>query len=427
MGFRLRLFLGVSIAVLLSAALYGVLGFLAFRSNLEHEREESLESFTQAAISSVDVSGSRPVFAFDEMNQAVFEEYSTSRFRVSKDNQTVLEFRGAFPVSASGWLIEQVALENGFTLDVAFSTEESSNALHNYWRTTALALPISLAFALLLSYFLQRLLLKPMRDLRNATAVLSKQSIPEPVEVPPGNDELSQLAESFNRMTLSLQAFIERERSFTRYASHELRTPLSNLRVLIEGAQKNLFSPEEVWSKLEDNLKRMEGILSGLLTLTRSPKLNPEPVLVDALIQEVIGNLNTTVRSRISYTPNKNSLIALGQDDLVKNVITNLVNNGLKYSEGNVAVTATETKQNVTITISDQGSGVPSEALTKLTEPFFRVDTRKGGLGLGLALVKHIVEAMQGRLELKNLDPGFQATVYLPHADIKKTKETVYA
>jgi signal transduction histidine kinase len=266
-----------------------------------------------------------------------------------------------------------------------------------------------------------------MRDLRNATAVLSKQSIPEPVEVPPGNDELSQLAESFNRMTLSLQAFIERERSFTRYASHELRTPLSNLRVLIEGAQKNLFSPEEVWSKLEDNLKRMEGILGGLLTLTRSPKLNPEPVLVDALVQEVIGNLNTILRSRIHYTPSKSSPIALGQDDLVKNVITNLINNGLKYSEGNVAVTVTETKQNVTITISDEGKGVPSEALSKLTEPFFRVDTRKGGLGLGLALVKHIVEAMQGHLELKNLNPGFQATVHLPHADIKRSKDPVYA
>jgi signal transduction histidine kinase len=424
MGFRLRLFLGVSIAVLLSAALYGVFGFIAFKRNLDHDRKESLSSFKQAAISSVDVSGS-PRFTFDEMNQAVLDEYSSSRFRVLKDNQTVLEFRGAFPENATGWLFEQVALENAYTLELAFSTEESAEALSNYWRTTSLSLPIALGFALLLSFFLQRFLLKPMRDLRNATAVLSKQSIPEPIDVPAGNDELSQLAESFNRMTISLQAFIDRERSFTRYASHELRTPLSNLRVLIEGAQKNLFTPEEVWSKLEDNLKRMEGILSGLLTLTRSPKLNPEPVLIEMLLQEVIGGLPATSHSRICFVNPNHSYIALGQDDLIKNVISNLVNNSLKYSQDKIRLELSETKHDVCITITDQGPGVPTQVLSKLTEPFFRVDTRKGGLGLGLALVKHIVEAMQGRLELKNLQPGFQAIVYLPHAE-QKTKETLY-
>ncbi len=427
MGFRLRLFLGVSIAVLLSAALYGVFGFIAFKRNLDHDRDESLSSFKQAAISSVDVSGSRPTFTFDEMNQAVLEEYSSSRFRVLKDNQTLLEFGGAFPENVTGWLIEKTSLENNYTLEVAFSTGESSEALSNYWRTTMLALPIALGFALLLSFFLQRLLLKPIRDLRNATTVLSRQSIPEPIDVPAGNDDLSQLAESFNRMTSSLQAFIDRERSFTRYASHELRTPLSNLKVLIEGAQKQLFTPEEVWPKLEDNLKRMEGILSGLLTLTRSPKLNPEPVLLEALLQEVIASLPTTSRQRIDFQNPKNSTIALGQDDLVKNVLSNLVNNSLKYSQGTVFIEISETKQNVLITVTDQGQGVPAEALAKLTEPFFRVDTRKGGLGLGLALVKHITEAMQGTFELKNLNPGFQAIVHLPLADMKKTKETLYA
>ena len=427
MGFRLRLFLGVSIAVLLSAALYGIFGFIAFKRNLDLDRSESLSSFKQAAISSVDISGQRPTFTFNEMNQAVLEEYSSSRFRVLKNNQTLLEFRGAFPENVTGWLIEKTSLENNYTLEVAFSTGESNEALSNYWRTTLLALPIALGFALLLSFFLQRLLLKPIRDLRNATTVLSRQAIPEPIDVPAGNDELSQLAESFNRMTGSLQAFIERERSFTRYASHELRTPLSNLKVLVEGAQKQLFTPEEVWPKLEDNLKRMEGILSGLLTLTRSPKLNPEPVLLEPLIQEVIGSLATSLGSRVCYQKPKTSLIALGQDDLIKNIISNLVNNGLKYSQGKVFIEISETKQNVLITVTDQGQGVPLEALAKLTEPFFRIDTRKGGLGLGLALVKHITEAMQGRLELKNLNPGFQAVVYLPQADLKLSKESLYA
>lgn len=426
MGFRLRLFLGVSVTVLLSAALYGTFGFIAFKRDIDLDRQESLSSFKQAAISSIDLSGTQPVYSFNEMNQAVFEEYSSSRFRVRQGEQILLEFRGTFPVNSTGWLIEQVALKDDYTLDLAFSTEESSQALNYYWRTTLLALPVTLGFALLLSFLLQRFLLKPLRDLRNATTVLSRQNIPAPIKVPPGNDDLSQLAHSFNLMTDSLKAFIDRERSFTRYASHELRTPLSNFRVLIEGAQKELFTPEQTWPKLEENLRRMEGILSGLLTLTRSPNLTPEPVLLEPLIKEVIAALPNHLRNRVMFQFSPHAPIALGQDDLIKNILTNLIGNALKYSQGEITLQLAETKQNIQIIIIDQGHGVPAEALAKLTEPFFRVDTRKGGLGLGLALVKHIVEAMQGKLEFKNLDPGFQVTVFLPHA-VKQSKEALYA
>lgn len=431
MGFRARLALGMSVAVLLTAAVYGLLGFIAFKSTLDRDREESVASFRQAAISSVDVSGDRPIFQLDEMNQAVFEEYSSSRFRVLQAEQVVLEFRGAFPLDTIGWFIERVPLDNNYTLETAFNTLESTEALNAYWRTTLLALPIALGVALLLSFFLQRFLLKPMRDLRNATAVLSRQAIPEPIDVPAGNDELSQLAESFNRMTSSMQAFIDRERSFTRYASHELRTPLSNFRVLIEGAQKDLFTPQEAWPKLEETLKRMEGMLNGLLTLTRSPQLNPEPVLLEPLIQEVFAALAKPTKTRVVYESQDNSLLVLGQDDLIKNIISNLLSNALKYTEGHVYLNISENKDHVYISVRDQGLGVPPEVLEKITEPFFRVDSRKGGLGLGLALVKHIALAMQGELILKNLSPGFEATVRLPSIALDnvsaKDKESIYA
>jgi signal transduction histidine kinase len=410
MSFRLRLFIGVGVAVLLTAVVYGVLGYLAFKRSIDASTNESLDSFKQAVLASLDLSSSRPTLVPNDAARAVFDEYSNSRFRLSRFNRILLEFRGALPETSSDWQFETVTLDNNYRLELAFNVAENREALNSYVRTALLALPAALGLAILLAFILQRVFLRPVRDLTKATRLLSQQAMPEPVVVPPGNDELSQLAESFNRMTTSLQAFLERERSFTRYASHELRTPLSNMRVLIEGMKKGLMTPESTYPQLEETMKRMESILSGLLTLTRSVVVDLEPVMLSNVMTSVLTELPQEKRSRVRLTSQVSSIV-LGRDDLIKQVLSNVLGNALKYSSDAVDVRLEETGDKVLLSVRDYGEGVPPEVLPKLTEPFFRVDKRKGGLGLGLALVKHIMASLKGDFTLTNTHPGLEATV----------------
>jgi signal transduction histidine kinase len=432
MSFRWRLFLGVGLAVLLTATVYGFLGYFAFKQSLDSVTSNSFQSFKRAALASWDMSGEHPTLALSDSSRAVFAEYSTSRFRLVRTNEPPYEVLGEFPQTLTGWLYERHVLEGGYTLEVAFNTTENQSALRSYIRTTLAALPVALGLAVLFAFLLQRIFMRPIKDLQRATQQLSSQAIPAPIAVPEGSDELSQLAESFNRMTTSLQAFIERERSFTRYASHELRTPLANMRVLIEGMQRGITTPEEAYPQLEDTMKRMEGILSGLLTLTRSPQLTPEPVMLEDVVKQVINSLCVTEQTRVHFQQLASSVV-LGREDLLRQIISNLIHNALKYSTESVEVRLEEAASEARLIVRDYGPGVPSESLEKLTDPFFRVDKRKGGLGLGLALVKHIVTSLKGTLIVHNSHPGLEATVTLPKASLgelkamKDTKVSSYA
>jgi signal transduction histidine kinase len=438
MSFRWRLFIGVTAAVLLTAAVYGFLGYFAFRNSLDGATEKSMDAFEQSVLNALDVSGRRPTLKTNEAARTVLSDYGTSRFRVLRPNTTPTEFGGAFPEASREWQTKRIPLDNNYTLELAFNIAENRSALNSYLRTALLLLPAALGLAILLAFILQRIFLRPVRDLTKATKLLSQQAMPEPVAVPPGGDELSQLAESFNRMTDSLQLFIERERSFTRYASHELRTPLSNMRVLVEGMQKGILKPEIAYPQLNETLKRMEGILSGLLTLTRSVTVELEPVLLSSILQSALGDLPKDKRVRI-HVMSTVSPIVLGRDDLIKQIVSNLILNALKYTSDKVEVTLEETPTSVRLSVRDYGDGVPANSLAKLTEPFFRVNKRKGGLGLGLALVKHIAISLKGTLEIHNahkfnkVQPGLEAVVTfqraseLPEVKQDKEKEVTYA
>ncbi len=415
MSFSWRLFIGITTAVLLTALVYSFLGYLSFQRSLEGNLEESFQSFKTAAKSSLDLTGSRPLFIPNDMTQTVFEEYSSSRFRVINAQGLNLEFGGSFPENAASYRFESLPLENNYALELAFFDEENRGALRSYLRTSFYALPAALAFALIAAFTLQRFLLRPLKALRLATTELSQQAIPEPILVPPGQDDLSQLALSFNRMTLSMQAFIERERGFTRYASHELRTPLSNLQVLIDGLEQNLKPKEQLIPQLKDNVKRMETILTGLLTLTRSPNLKPEPILLNQMIEQIAHELDKHKRIKLEFAA---SPIVLSEDNLLRQVLVNLIQNALKFSAKEVCVCVTQSAGIACLSIRDFGVGVPEESLDKLTEPFYRVDKRKQGLGLGLALVQHSVDAMRGSLSFQNAQPGLRVLLSLPLAHL---------
>ena len=421
MSFRWRLILGLALTVLTTATVYGLLGYFVFRQVVSSSVEKNFSEFQNAIRSSLDLTGERPNFFPEEGVREVLDKYNYG-FQVVKNGQIELE-GGSDVERGPDWRNAALELGDGYRLELALNVAENRSALTSYVQTALLAAVLVLGVATLLSLLLQRFLLRPLKDLQRGVEQLSQQAIPQPVVVPAGNDELSRLALSFNRMTESLQAFLERERSFTRYASHELRTPLSNLRVLSEGVQKEILEPDLAWSQIDATLDRMEGILSGLLTLTRQPQLHLEPLAVGPTLRRTVSGLHPHEQARVRLQTAA-PVHVMAQDDLLTRVLANLLHNALRYSSGDVSVCVEAFKQEVLIEVRDFGPGVPEQSLARLAEPFFRLDTRKGGLGLGLALVKHIVQALGGTLTFANAAPGLSAVVGLPRVAALETAAT---
>lgn len=128
---------------------------------------------------------------------------------------------------------------------------------------------------------------------------MAQQVSPIPIEVPPGDDELREMARSFNLMQTSVQRLLERERAFTRYASHELRTPLSTFKVQLEALTLGLSPSEQVLPVLERNVARMEAVLAALLALARSGERNPERAALEPLLRDLLGSLLSEARAHL--------------------------------------------------------------------------------------------------------------------------------
>ncbi|MCH1927301.1 HAMP domain-containing protein, partial [Shewanella sp. C31] len=147
-----------------------------------------------------------------------------------------------------GW-----SLPEGYTLEVALPAPELGYVLG----ASLFAFPLALALALGTTFFLLRRLLGPLADLARAAEALSQERFPAPVPVPPGRDEVSSLAESFNRMVRAVRGFLERERTFARHAAHELRTPVAALKGQLEALERGLLPLERVLPRLKAQVERL--------------------------------------------------------------------------------------------------------------------------------------------------------------------------
>lgn len=416
-GFRGRLLLSLSAVVVLTALLVGALGFVQFQNTLSQEAWQDLDSATNAIEQALLITPEQVVLDPDRLPRLA--ELSSSRFRVVRTEQVFLEIGGRYPAAAEGWLKTERLLEHGFVLQAALETHSQNEALRAFWHTELLALPISLLLALVVAYLLFGYLMRPVRHLTEATHAIAQQRFPRPIPVPPGQDELSDLAESFNRMAQAVEGFLERERNFSRYASHELRTPLAALRVQIEALEQGLLTPQQSLPAIKRSLERLEGLLATLLALTRSPHKDPEPVEVGLTLGLVVQNLSIEEQQRITLEGDLGAFV-LGYEELLQQALGNLVSNALKFSQGGVEV---EVRQGavVQIHVRDRGPGVPEEELPRLGNPFLRIQPKVEGMGLGLALVRHIASVMGGGLEFSNRPGGgLEATLSLPGLEVNR-------
>ena len=250
------------------------------------------------------------------------------------------------------------------------------------------------------------------------------------------NDELGQLAKSFNLMADRIQTLLSAERRLLLDISHELRSPLARLGVAIELARSG-ENREDMLDRIQKEADRLSELVAELLEVTRvegDPSiLNTDSVRLDELLGDLVydslleaqaKDCNLLLKAPVAVT-------LIGSEELLRRAIENVVRNAIRYSPPatSVEVELSKNESSTRITVRDHGPGVPEDAVTKIFDPFYRVDSDRnrtsGGLGLGLAIARRAVELHNGTLKAQNANPGLLVTMEfpLPAGDGRKTPE----
>ena len=239
----------------------------------------------------------------------------------------------------------------------------------------------------------------------------------------------------------------EMRADFVANASHELRTPLAALSGFIEtlqgSARDDAKARERFLPIMQEQARRMARLIDDLLSLSRielNAHRRPDtPVDLVPIVRQVADGLQTLARDRgvTVHIDAANAMRVPGDRDELVRVFENLVENALKYGAAGKRVDigfsegeSPEGEQEARISVRDYGPGIAPEHVPRLTERFYRVDVREsraqGGTGLGLALVKHILNRHHGRLLIESM-PGAGATftIYLPLAVAVTTEKTM--
>ena len=238
----------------------------------------------------------------------------------------------------------------------------------------------------------------------------------------------------FHDLTRLKQLENQRE-EFVANVSHELRTPLSLIKgyveTLLDGARNNPEVAERFLKIIERNTQRLDFLIQDLLTISalesNRMKLDLAPVNLFSLAEKVLGDLSSKAEAKtISLANELPELTANGDVNRLDQVLANLVDNAIKYGRANGRVVVGGKKLDdgkLEIFVRDDGPGIPTEAIDRVFERFYRVDKARsrdqGGTGLGLSIVKHIVQAHGGEVWVES-ETGKGATFFftLPEAQL---------
>jgi two-component system OmpR family sensor kinase len=300
-------------------------------------------------------------------------------------------------------------------LVTALSYEETRETLDLLQAILLVAVPATSVALAVGASLIARRALRPVHSITRAAREIADGDLELRIEGVTSQDELGELALTFNDMIMRLAATIDRERRFTGDAAHELRTPLTAMETAIDVTLARSRSREEYEATLrsvQGQVDRMVHMTRQLLLLSRldtsSAPLESQPVSLGELLEELVQGFaqshpDTTVR----YASPSADTVIEGDAELLARALTNVLENTLVHAAGqprsiDVAVTASPTL--VTVTVADDGAGFPAELVGSDFQRFRRGDASRstGGSGLGLTIAASITLAHGGRLTASN-------------------------
>jgi two-component system, OmpR family, sensor kinase len=300
--------------------------------------------------------------------------------------------------------------------------------------------PVALAIAGLGGLFLARKSLAPVVAMSERAIRMGAGSLDQRLPVANPRDELGQLAITFNELLARLSAAFALQRRFMADASHELRTPLSVIHttagVTLDQPHRDESEYRESVRMMDEQAQRLTRLVEDMFTLARADSgrypLRKTKFYLDELVSETAHAASILASGKEVAIDVDNSPEALiyGDEDLLRRMILNLLDNAIKYTppKGSVRLSLTRQQQYYRIEVSDTGTGIPEEAQSQVFGRFYRVDrarsrsegARGSGAGLGLSIARWIAEAHGGSLRLAGSDGGGSTFVAaLPIPDLK--------
>lgn len=265
------------------------------------------------------------------------------------------------------------------------------------WSTTLMAIGVILA-----SLVVVRWITRPLRDLRAAARAIEQAPYTERLSVAPvpetGPREVAETARAFNDMQRRIATLIEDRTLSLAAISHDLKTPLTRLRLQIEDA-----TAPDTKTRMIAEIGEMESMIDGTLAFLRGmPVDEPERLFdVSAILDTICNDLID--RGHDVKVHGARHAIAVGHPLPIKRALTNLIENAVRHG-GSARVHAACEEFTMTVTISDDGPGIPPEQRDLARRPFQRLDTARtaktGGFGLGLTIAERLITAQGGTLKL---------------------------
>jgi two-component system sensor histidine kinase CpxA len=290
---------------------------------------------------------------------------------------------------------------------------------------------IALVVSAFASWWLARHLSAPIRRIQAGARALAGENLD--VRVSAGledrKDELAVLARDFDAMADQLRANRSAITRLLRDISHELRSPLARMRLAIGLARQPTADPSRQLDRMEREIERLDSLISQVLKLARlsgtDTPFEREAFDVDEMIEEVVRDANfegaakgCTVRTLGAARSSVN-----GNRELLRSAIENVLRNAVRYSPqgARVDVAVERSDAGLTVSVRDQGPGVPESEVQRIFEPFYRVaesrDRDTGGEGIGLAITSRVMRAHGGSAGAGNrAGGGFEVKLSLPLA-----------
>jgi len=256
---------------------------------------------------------------------------------------------------------------------------------------------------------------RPLKALQQAAVKVGKGDFSTKLEEE-GSTEVIEVTRAFNQMSRGIAALENDRRLLMAGVSHDLRTPLTRIRLATEMmSDQDEYLREGIIYDIED----MNGIIDQFIEYLRHHKreeLSCEDV--NALVGEVV-NCELKHQRSITFKSNPSIESIPLSSVAIKRVVTNMIENAIRYSDGDIEVLSyyNSNKKYVVIAVNDNGPGIPESELESVFEPFKQGDAARGseGSGLGLAIIKRIVDMHDGKVKLENRpEGGLSAQIYLP-------------
>ena len=310
------------------------------------------------------------------------------------------------------------------------STVSIRNTLGILSRKAMLLEVILILAVLLISLVLSTVLMKPFEKLSGEISAVKAGYSTDPIKAP-AFAETEHIADAFNQVLARMNALDESRQEFVSNVSHELKTPMTSMKVLADSLVQQENVPVEMYREfmvdIKNEVDRENQIITELLTLVRmdrkDSRLNVKECNVNEMVEMILRRLRPIAQKRDIELTMVSMREVYAEIDEVKMVmvITNLVENAIKYNRdhGKVRVTINADPYNFYISVEDTGVGIPQDSLDKIYERFYRVDKSRsrevGGTGLGLSITKSIILQHHGAIDVSSIEgEGTKFTVTVP-------------